>query len=100
MCTKITGFDLKIFVSTGARTADYKKVLADEIKAQSLNYTVIEDLSNTNDINAIIYSDDSDISDFSIFSDNTVIFSIFAGVEKTLLNKTIRQPLVRLIVLK
>ena len=56
MCTKITGFDLKIFVSTGARTAEYKKVLANEIKAQSLNYTVIEDLSNTNDINAIIYS--------------------------------------------
>ena len=97
MCTKITGFDLKIFVSTGARTAEYKKVLENEIKAQSLTHTVIEDLSNTNDINAIIYSDDSDISDFSIFSDNTVIFSIFAGVEKTLLNKTIRQPLVRLI---
>ena len=67
MYTKITGFDLKIFVSTGARTGEYKKVLVNEIKAQSLDYTVIEDLSNTNDINAIIYSDDSDISDFSIF---------------------------------
>ncbi len=97
MCIKIIGFDLNIFVSTGPRNGEYKKVLLDEIKAQSLDCTLVEDISETSDINAIIYSDDSDISDFSIFSDKTVIFSIFAGVEKTLLNKTIRQPLVRLI---
>ncbi len=97
MCIKIIGFDLNIFVSTGPRIAEYKKVLLDEIKDQSLDCTLIEDISKTSDINAIIYSDDSDISDFSIFSDETIIFSIFAGVEKTLLNKTIRQPLVRLI---
>ena len=97
MYTKIIGFDLNIYVSTGYRTAEYKKVLADEIKTQSLDCNLVENLSNTSDINAIIYSDDCDISDFSIFSDETVIFSIFAGVEKTLLNKTITQPLVRLI---
>ncbi len=97
MYTKIAGFDLNIFVSTGPRSAEYKKVLVDEIKTYSLDCTLIEDTSNTSDINAIIYSDDSDLSDFSIFSDETVIFSIFAGVEKTLLNKTIKQRLVRLI---
>ena len=97
MYIRVIGFDLNIFVSTGPRTAEYKKILADEINTQSLDCNIIEDLSKTSDINAIIYSDESDISDFSIFSDDTVIFSIFAGVEKTLLNKTIRQPLVRLI---
>ena len=89
--------DLNIFISTGSKTAEYKKALAKEIEAQSLNYNIVEDISRSNEVNAIIYADDSDIADFSIFPDDTVIFSIFAGVEKTLLNKTIQQPLVRLI---
>ena len=96
-CIRILAFDLNIFISTGSKTTEYKKVLAEEIEAQSLNYNIIEDISRSSEINAIIYADDSDISDFSIFPEDTVIFSIFAGVEKTLLNKTIQQPLVRLI---
>ena len=96
-CTRILASDLNIFISTGTKTTEYKKVLAEEIEAQSLNYKIIEDISRSSEVNAIIYADESDITDFSIFPDDTVIFSIFAGVEKTLLNKTIRQPLVRLI---
>jgi len=95
--TRMLASDLNIFISTGSKTAEYKKVLAEEIEAQSLAYNIIQDISRSNEVNAIIYADDSDIADFSIFPDDTVIFSIFAGVEKTLLNKTIRQPLVRLI---
>jgi inosine/xanthosine triphosphate pyrophosphatase family protein len=79
--------DLNIFISTGSKTREYKKVLAEEIEAQSLNYKIIEDISRSSEINAVIYADDSDISDFSVFPDDTMIFSIFAGVEKTLLNK-------------
>ena len=94
---RILASDLNIFISTGSKTREYKKVLAKEIEAQSLNYNIIEDISRSSEINAVIYADDSDISDFSVFPDDTVIFSIFAGVEKTLLNKTIQQPLVRLI---
>jgi glyoxylate/hydroxypyruvate reductase A len=94
---KIIGFDLNIFVSTGSKTEEYKKILVEEINAQSLDCKIIEDLSRSGEVNAIIYSDDCEISDFSIFREDTIIFSIFAGVEKTLLNKTIRQPLVRLI---
>ena len=91
------GFNLNIFVSTGSKTIEYKKILEKEIKTQSLECNIIEDLSRNSEVNAIIYSDDCEISDFSIFPDEAVIFSIFAGVEKTLLNKSIRQPLVRLI---
>ena len=94
MCTKIIGFDLNIFVSTGSKTEEYKKILLEEINAQSLDCKIIEDTSRRVEVNAIIYSDDCEISDFSIFREDTIIFSIFAGVEKTLLNKTIRQPLV------
>ena len=97
MFIRILASDLNIFISTGSTTTEYKKILAEEIKVQSLNYNIIEDISRSSEINAIIYADDSDISDFSIFPDNTVIFSIFAGVEKTLLNETIQQRLVRLI---
>ena len=97
MCTRIIGFNLNIFVSTGSKTTKYKEILEEEIKTQALGYNIIEDLSKNNEVNAVIYSDESEISDFSIFPNNTVIFSIFAGVEKTLLNKSIRQPLVRLI---
>ena len=97
MCTRIIGFNLNIFVSTGSKTTEYKKILEEEIKNQFLEYNIIEDISRNSEVNAIIYSDESEISDFSIFPDDAVIFSIFAGVEKTLLNKSIRQPLVRLI---
>mgnify|MGYP001174749957 CR=1 FL=1 len=94
---RIQASDLNIFISIGPKTAEYKTVLAEEIESQSLKYNIIEDISRSSEVNALIYADESDISDFSIFPDDTVIFSIFAGVEKTLLNKTIRQPLVRLI---
>ena len=97
MCTKMIGFNLNIFVATGSKTTEYKKILEKEIKALSFECNIIEDISRNSEVNAIIYSDDSEISDFSIFPDEAVIFSIFAGVEKTLLNKSIRQPLVRLI---
>ena len=96
-CIKIIGFDLNIFVSTGSKSNEYKKILLEEINAQSLDYKLVEDISRSSEVNAIIYSDDCEISDFSIFPEDTIIFSIFAGVEKTLANKTIRQPLVRLI---
>ena len=95
--TKIIGSELNIFVSTGSKAKEYKKILAEEIKTQSLDCNIVEDIAMCGDVNAIIYSDESEVSDFSIFPNNTVIFSIFAGVEKTLLNKSIRQPLVRLI---
>ena len=95
--TKIIGFDLNIFVSTGSKNNEYKKILLEEINAQSLDCKIIEDISRRGEVNAIIYSDDCGITDFSTFPEDTIIFSIFAGVEKTLLNKTIRQPLVRLI---
>ena len=91
------GFELNIYVSTGPNTAEYKKILAKEIYDQSLDCKIIEDISRSREVNAIIYSDDSEISDFALFPDSTVIFSTFAGVEKTLLNKTITQSLVRLI---
>ena len=95
--TKMIGFELNIYVSTGPNTAEYKKILAKEIDDQSLDFKIIEDISRSREVNAIIYSDDSEISDFALFPDSTVIFSTFAGVEKTLLNKTITQSLVRLI---
>ena len=95
--TEIIGIDLKIFVLTGSKSTEYKRILAEEITNQSLDCKIIEDMSRRSEVNAIIYSDDCEISDFSIFPEDTVIFSTFAGVEKTLLNKTIRQPLVRLI---
>ncbi len=96
-CIRILASDLNIFIATGSKTTEYKKALAEEIQAQSLDYNIIEDISRSSEINAIIYADDSDISDFSVFPEDTVIFSIFAGVEKTLLNKTIQQSLVKLI---
>ena len=91
------GFELNIYVSTGPNTAEYKKILAKEIYDQSLDCRIIEDISSSREVNAIIYSDDSEISDFALFPDSTIIFSTFAGVEKILFNKTITQSLVRLI---
>ena len=92
MCTRIIGFNLNIFVSTGSKTTKYKKILEEEIKNQFLEYNIIEDISRNSEVNAIIYSDDSEISDFSIFPDDAVIFSIFAGVEKEAENRNGKRP--------
>lgn len=97
MYTKITDFDLNIYISTGNTTVDYKRAFAKEIKAQCLDVNIVEDISNKSELDAIIYSDDGQISDFSDFPEDLVVFSIFAGVEKTLQNQTLRQKLVRLI---
>ena len=78
MCTKMIGFNLNIFVSTGSKTTEYKKILEKKIKALSFDCNIIEDISRNSEVDAIIYSDDSEISDFSIFPDDAVIFSIFA----------------------
>jgi len=67
MCTRMIGFNLNIFVSTGSKTTEYKKILEEEIKTQSLKCNIIEDISRKSEVNAIIYSDESEISDFSIF---------------------------------
>ena len=88
---------MNILVSTGSNSNEYKKILVEEINAQSLECKLVEDISRRKEVNAIIYSDNCEISDFSIFPEDTIIFSIFAGVEKTLLNETIIQPLVRLV---
>ncbi len=88
---------LNIYVCTGARSEAYREILRREISNQKLNYKVINNFSDRTSAEAIIYSDDCEISDFSQFPENSYIFSTFAGVEKTLLNKTIKQPLVRLI---
>ena len=39
------GFNLNIFVSTGSKTTEYKKILEKEIKTQSLECNIIEDIS-------------------------------------------------------
>ena len=46
MCTRIIGFNLNIFVSTGSKTTKYKEILEEEIKTQALGYNIIEDLSD------------------------------------------------------
>ena len=88
---------MNIYICAGSKSEEYRKALVREINYQNLNLKIINNFSKKTSIKAIIYSDDCDISDFSEFPENSYIFSTYAGVEKTLLNKTIKQPLVRLI---
>ena len=90
-------FSLNIYICTGNKSGSYREALLEEIKKQNLDFKIIDNYSDRASSNAIIYSDNSEVSNFSEFSENSYIFSTYAGVEKTLLNKTINQPLVRLI---
>ena len=49
-CTKMIGFELNIYVSTGPNTAEYKKILAKEIDDQSLDFKIIEDISRSREV--------------------------------------------------
>ena len=51
MCTKMIGFNLNIFVSTGSKTTEYKKILEKEIKALSLECNIIENISRNSEVN-------------------------------------------------
>ena len=97
MCIGKEIISLNIYICAGAKSDEYREALIREINYQNLNFKIINNSSDKTSAKAIIYSDDCDISDFSEFSENSYIFSTYAGVEKTLLNKTIKQPLVRLI---
>ena len=90
-------FSLNIYICAGAKSKEYREALLREINYQNLNFKIINNFSDKTSAKAIIYSDDCDILDFSEFPESSYIFSTYAGVEKTLLNKTIKQPLVRLI---
>ncbi len=97
MCTGKEFLKLKIFICTGTKSDEYRKLFLKEISDQNLNFKIINSSSERASAQAIIYSDDCEVFDFSEFPENSHIFSTYAGVEKTLLNKTIKQPLVRLI---
>ncbi len=97
MCIGKEDFSLNIYICAGSKSEAYRKTLKSEFDNQNLNYKIINNFSDRTSANIIIYSDDCEISNFSEFAANSYIFSTFAGVEKTLLNKTMKQPLVRLI---
>ena len=97
MCTEKKVLSLNIYLCLGSKTEEYREALIKEINYQKLKFKIIDNCSDKTSAEAIIYSDDCDISDFSEFPKHSYIFSTYAGVEKTLLNKTIKQPLVRLI---
>jgi glyoxylate/hydroxypyruvate reductase A len=90
-------FRLNIFVCTGPQSKKYETALETEIKQQRLKYRILNKLSEQKNANFVIYSDDCEIADLSIFPSSSYIFSTFAGVEKTLQNGTITQPIVRMI---
>ena len=97
MFTAKEAFKLNIFICTGSRSKEYEIELKTEIRNQNLKFKILKDLSELENIDVIIYSDDCEIIDFAIFPKSTYVFSTFAGVEKTLNNTTIIQPLVRMI---
>ena len=97
MCTEKKVLSVNIYICLGSKSEEYREALINEINHQKLKFKIINNFSDKTSAEAIIYSDDCEISDFSEFPKHSYIFSTYAGVEKTLLNKTIKQPLVRLI---
>ena len=97
MCTGKEFLSLNIYICAGSKSKKYTEILVNEIKNQNLNFKIISNFSDRTSAQVIIYSDDCKVSDFAEFPESSYIFSTYAGVEKTLLNKTIKQPLVRLI---
>ncbi len=59
---------------------------------------IVTDLeTNNSDIEFIIYEPNSGLKDFSRFENCKAILSLWAGVEDLITNKTLKQPLIRLV---
>ena len=59
---------------------------------------IVTDLeTNHSDVEFIIYEPNSGLKDFSRFGNCKAILSLWAGVEDLITNKTLKQPLIRLV---
>ncbi len=85
-----------LYAGRPARWSDFRGPLEKEFKALGLDVTLATDLDPA-DVDYIVYAPNGPVSDFTPFTRAKAVLSLWAGVEKVVGNKTLTQPLCRMV---
>ena len=86
-----------LYAGTEKSWPDYEQYLKLAFLQKRLNVSVKCNFADLGDVDYIIYAPNGPFNDFSIFPNVKAILSLWAGVENTVSNKTLIQPLCRMV---
>ncbi|WP_172292310.1 glyoxylate/hydroxypyruvate reductase A [Pseudoruegeria sp. HB172150] len=88
---------LKILYAGGDnRWPDYARPLPAAIEAAGLDAEIADDFA-PGDVDYIVYAPNNDLTDFSPYTKAKAVLGLWAGVEQIVTNKTLTQPLTRMV---
>lgn len=85
-----------LFSAPDSQWHDYNQRLPEACRAKGLDITLTRDLT-AHDVEFIVYAPNAQMRDFSPYRQCRAVLSLWAGVERIVVNQTLTQPLVRLI---
>jgi len=89
---------LTIYFAAGpANWADYKAPLTEALARAGISADISDQAPRPEAVDYIIYAPVGTLSDFSPFVNAKAVLSLWAGVERIVGNKTLTQPLVRMV---
>lgn len=77
--------------------AAYRPLLTEALEAAGLNARITDSPDAPESVDYIIYAPDGPLSDFTAFTNTRAVLSLWAGVEKIVGNRTLTQPLCRMV---
>jgi len=86
-----------LFSAPTASWESYAPFLKDLFTQARLDIDLIQSTDSPDDVQYIIYAPNGPVQDFSLFKNVKLIQSLWAGVETALQNKTLAQPLARMV---
>ena len=86
-----------LYAGTEKSWPDYEQYLKLAFHQRRLNVSLKCNFTDLGEVDYIIYAPNGPFNDFSIFPNVKAILSLWAGVENTVSNKTLSQPLCRMV---
>ena len=89
--------DTVLFSAPAESWNDYKTILRDLFLNNKLDVNLVQNSKYPDDVSYIIYAPNGPIQDFTPYKNVKLVQSLWAGVEVALQNKTLTQPLARMV---
>ncbi len=86
-----------LLAASGSDWQDYSEMLPAALAQAGVEATICLDTDDPTTIDYIVYSPANALSDFAPFTNCRAVLSLWAGVEKIVGNKTLTQPLTRMV---
>ena len=86
-----------LYAGVRAKWDEYGPSLRASFDRIGLDYNLVQDTNNPSEIDYIIYAPNGDLTDFTPFTNVKLVQNLWAGVEVPSANKTLTQPLARMV---